>query len=96
MHRVSVVDPVKVKNTGQKELLFEHDGPQPLPPIILKPGETAKLPHGNYRVIVKEYEPVEIAKIQYPNDKKFSVEAEKGVEGAQFESDVPVRPQGPY
>ena len=95
MRRASVIIPVKVKNTGQKELLFEHDG-VPLPPIILKPGETKDLPYGKYRVIVKEYEPVEIAKIQYPNDKKFSVEAEKGVEGAQFESDVPVRPQGLY
>jgi hypothetical protein len=47
---------------------------------------------GKWRVVVPEYDAVVIARIQY-DEKTFSVEAEKGVEGAQFKSDVPVRPK---
>ncbi len=89
--RISVIEPVKVTNTGNKELRIVHEGPI-LPIIELPPGKSDNLFPGKWRVVVQEYEPVIIARIQY-DEKRFSVEAERGVEGAQFTSDVPVRPK---
>jgi len=80
-----------VTNTGSKELRIIHEGPI-LPIIELPPGKSDNLFPGKWQVVVQEYEPVVIARLQY-NEKAFSVEAEKGVEGAQFKSDVPVRPK---
>jgi len=84
---IPVIQPVVVTNTGSKKLVFEYELTKPTS-IELDPGQSKDLSYGNYRVVVVEYEPVVIARIQYPDDKKFSVEAEKAVEGAQFKSDV--------
>ena len=89
----SVIQPVVVTNTGDKKLVFEYELTKPTS-IELEPGESKELTYGKYRVdAVVDYDRVVIARIQYPDDKKFSVEAEKGVKDAQFRSEVPVRPQ---
>ena len=90
MRSTSEIKPVKVTNTGQTPLIFQHGEGT----FRLEHGGSHDLKFGDYKVVTGTFVPVEIAKIHYPNTKGFTVNAENGLEGAQFTSHVPLKPEG--